>query len=37
MITLATGAVFIGGGLLTGCKPEARLGGATFSEDDIFF
>lgn len=37
MITLATGAVFIGGGLLTGCKPEARLGGATFSEDDILF
>lgn len=37
MITLATGVVFIGGGLLTGCKPDAVLGGATFSEDDILF
>lgn len=37
MIALATGGVFIGGGLLTGCKSDAKLGGAVFSEADISF
>jgi hypothetical protein len=37
MITLATGSVFIGGGLLTGCKPNATLGGAIFSDADVSF
>ena len=37
MIALATGGVFVGGGLLTGCKPDANLGGAVFSEADISF
>jgi len=37
MIALATGGVFVGGGLLTGCRTDASLGGAVFSEADISF
>jgi hypothetical protein len=37
MIALATGSVFVGGGILTGCKPDATLGGAIFSDADISF
>ena len=37
MVSLATGAVVIGGELfLTGCK-NSSLGGATFSKEDIAF
>ena len=38
MIALVTGSAFIGGELLlSGCKNDAKLGGATFSENDIAF
>jgi hypothetical protein len=37
MIALATGSVFVGGGLLTGCNSDTTLGGAVFSEADISF
>lgn len=37
MIAAITGGAFIGGGLLTGCKSEPKLGGAAFSNDDILF
>jgi len=36
-IAVLTGAAFVGGGILTGCKAELQLGGATFSKDDILF
>jgi len=36
-IAVLTGGAFVGGGLLTGCKAELQLGGATFSKDDIAF
>ncbi len=37
IIATLTGAAFVGGGLLTGCKPDLQLGAATFSKDDIAF
>lgn len=38
MVSLATGAVVIGSELfLSGCKNNAAIGGATFSQDDIAF
>ena len=38
MVSLATGAVVIGGGFfLSGCKNNEAIGGATFSKDDIAF
>ncbi len=38
MIALVTGSAFIGGEfLLSGCKSEPKLGGATFNESDISF
>lgn len=38
LITLVTGGALIGGELfLTGCKNDPKLGGATFTDDDIAF
>jgi Gluconate 2-dehydrogenase subunit 3 len=37
MIAVLTGGAFIGGGVLTGCRADDKLGGVTFSNEDILF
>ena len=36
MITVLTGAAFVGGGILTGCKSGPEMGGAVFNDNELY-